>query len=426
MRLLKRVYFSKLVRGSFLLFIAGNFASFGNFLYNLAMGRMLSPAVYGELEAIVSLSVLFAVPMSVLSIFIVKIVSSSWGQKKREEIQSFLTVYRRNLFIISLIGGVFLLFFNPIIIKFLNLSSVLSIIFLILFLLLNGVSTINNSGLQGTLSFGYLTINSLIGSGIKLIISVLLVFLNFQLFGALFGPFLGLLLTFILSVWELKNIFKGVASTDKKIPPAVVKTTFFPTLFASLALTSFLTMDVILARHFFTQTGSGQYAVIAVLGKVVFYAVGPVISVMFPLISSRASSGEPYLLPLLGSLVMSLGTGSVIVFTFFMFPEFILKTLFAGKYPETVPYLGSYAFFMILYSLNAILTYFLLSISYYRPMWLLFCLSLLQGILIILFHSSIGQLIWINVSVSLLYFMVVSGLVCQRINFLSLFRRTVK
>lgn len=426
MRLLRRIYFSKLIRGSFLVFIAGNFASFGNFLYNLAMGRMLSPAVYGELEAIVSLSALFAVPMSVLSIFIVKIVSSYWGQKKREEIQSFLTVYRKNLFIISAIGGVFLLFFSSNIIKFLNLSSGLSVIFLILFFLLSGVMTINNSGLQGTLSFGYLAINGLIGSGIKLVISVLLVFLNFQLFGALFGPFLGSLLTFLLSVWELKNIFKGVASTDKKVSPAVLKTTFFPTLFASLALTAFLTVDVILARHFFTQTASGQYAVIAVLGKVVFYAVGPIVSVMFPLISSRASNGEPYLLPLLGSLVMSLGVGSVIIFIFFMFPEFILKTLFAGKYPETAPYLGSYAFFMILYSLNAILTYFLLSISYYRPMWLLFCLSLFQGILIILFHGSISQLIWINVSVSLLYFVVVSGLVCQRINFLSLFRRTAR
>lgn len=426
MKIVRRLFKSELIRGSLLVFIAGNFGSFGNFLYNLAMGRMLPPAVYGELEAILSLSVLFAVPFSVLSVFLVKIVSSYWGQKKREEIRSFLTVYRKNLFIIGLTGGVLLLFFSSTIIKFLNLSSVLSVVFLILFFLLSGVTTINNSGLHGTLSFDYLAANSIIGSGIKLIISVFLVFLNFQLFGALFGPFLGSLLTFLLSVWELKNIFKGVVSTDKKVSSAVLKTTFFPTLFASLALTSFLTMDVILARHFFVQTVSGQYAVVAVLGKVVFYAVGPIISVMFPLISSRASNGEPYILPLLGSLIMSLGVGSVIIFIFFMFPEFILKMLFAGKYPETAQYLGPYAFFMILYSLNAILTYFLLSISYYRPMWLLFCLSLLQGILIILFHGSISQLIWINVSVTLLYFVVVSGLVCQRINFLSLFRRTVR
>ena len=58
MGLVRRIYFSQLVRGSLFVFIAGNFASFGNFLYNLAMGRMLSPANYGELEAVLSLSVL--------------------------------------------------------------------------------------------------------------------------------------------------------------------------------------------------------------------------------------------------------------------------------------------------------------------------------------------------------------------------------
>lgn len=426
MSLLKRIYQSQLVRGSFLVFLAGNFASFGNFLYNLAMGRMLSPADYGELEAILSISVLSAVPMSVLSIFIIKIVSSYWGQNKRAEIHSFLMLYRKNLFLIGLTGSIILFIFSPIISGFLNLSSVLSVAFLGLLFLLSGLTTVNNSGLQGTLSFGFLAINGIVGTAVKLFVSVILVLLNFQLSGALFGPLLGTFVAFILSVVELKNIFKNAADIKKQISPDVVKATFLPTLFASLALTTFLTLDVVLARHYFSESVSGEYAATAVLGKIIYYAVGPVIAVMFPLISARATNGTSYILPLLGSLAMVFGIGSFLVFFFFVFPGFILATLFGGKYLNIASYLGPYSFFMMIFSINSILTYFLLSVSYLRPMFLLFCISLLSGILIFFFHNSPGQLIWINVSVSLVYFVVVSSLVCRYINFPSLFRLTAR
>ncbi len=404
----------KLVKGVFFVFIAGNFASLGNFLYNLAMGRMLDPAVYGELEAILSLSSLIVVPLSVLSVFIVKIVSSYWGQHKYQEVQSFLTVYRRKLFSVGLSGSVILLLFGPLLIRFLNLNSVWSVVFLSLLFLLSGLTTVNNGGLQGVLSFGYLAINGIVGTGLKLLVSLSLVFLNFQLFGALFGPMFGGLIAFLLSIFELKKIFKGVNTADKKVSTLIFRDTFLPILFGSLALTILSTMDIILARHFFTQTISGEFAIIAVLGKIVFYAVGPIISVMFPLISSRASNGTPYILPLLGSLVMSLGVGSIIVFGFFMFPELILKILFAGKYSETAPYLGPYAFYMILFSIDSLLTYFLLSVSHYRPMPVLFIISLLQGGLIILFHNSISQLIWVNIFVAAFYLLIVSGFVIRK------------
>ena len=150
------------------------------------------------------------------------------------------------------------------------------------------------------------------------------------------------------------------------------------------------------------------------MGKIVYYAVGPISSVMFPLISSRANSGTPYLLPLLGSLSMVLGIGSIISFVFFMFPKVIFSILFAGKYLTVTSYLGPYSLFMILFSVNSVLTYFLLSVSYYKPMPLLFTISMLQGGLLILFHNSIDQFIWINIFVSLLYFTAASFFVWQK------------
>ncbi|MEK7127520.1 MAG: polysaccharide biosynthesis protein, partial [Patescibacteria group bacterium] len=59
---------SELLKGSFLIFIAGNLGNLGNFLYSLSMVRLLGPEIYGELGAILSLFSLFAVPLAILSL----------------------------------------------------------------------------------------------------------------------------------------------------------------------------------------------------------------------------------------------------------------------------------------------------------------------------------------------------------------------
>ncbi|MDO8515464.1 MAG: hypothetical protein Q7S14_03110 [bacterium] len=207
---------------------------------------------------------------------------------------------------------------------------------------------------------------------------------------------------------ELRLIIKNI-SQFKTVPGALpADKAFLPSLFAALGLTAFFTVDVILARHFLPAFEAGEYAVIATVGKIVYYAAGPIITVMFPIISSRMSSGTSYRLPLLGSLVISLGVGCVVVIAFYLFSGLIMGTLFGTKYLGAASFLAPYAFFTLLYTAGSILTYFLLSVSCYRPMVLLFGISLLQGIFIFIFHTSVSQIIGINILVASLYLLVVS------------------
>jgi len=167
-------------------------------------------------------------------------------------------------------------------------------------------------------------------------------------------------------------------------------------------------------RHFFPADISGEYVALSTMGKIIYYGVGPVISVMFPVISTRVISGLPYILPLLGTLVMSLGLSVILIFAYFLFPRFIVGILFGSKFYGVVPYLGLFSFFIAIYSLDSILTYYLLSISYYRPVFLLFPIALLQGILILIFHSSLTEVIWVNIASSLLYLVIILFFVIKK------------
>jgi len=297
---------------------------------------------------------------------------------------------------------------------FLYLDSLAPFILVALSFVLSGPATLNKGILQGVLAFSYVTINGVVEVTLKLIISVVLVILNFGLLGPVLGSLLGGIVGYILTVVELKIIFRGVAHKKNSLVSWNLLKSFFPVTLASLTLAVFLNMDIILVRHFFSGSVSGEYVALSTISKIIFYGIGPVISVMFPLISTRSSNGLPYLIPLLGTLVMSLGLSAVIMFTFFLFPKLIIGILFGGRYLSITAYLGLFSFFITIFSLNSILTYFLLSISYYRPIYPLFLISLLQGVFIFMFHDNIWQVIWVNIAVSILYFMVISFYVLKK------------
>jgi O-antigen/teichoic acid export membrane protein len=415
MSILKRISQSQLVRGSFLIFLANNAASFGNFLYNLSMGRLLTPDAFGDLGAILSILVLLSVPLSVFQLLIVKIVSAYWGGNKTGSINLLLRSLTPKLFLIGFLITGMMVLISPRLSIFLKLDNTIPLIVVSLFFILSVSTAFNKAILQGTLSFSYLATNGFIEVILKLMVAIVLAILNFGLIGALMGPLLGNIGGYLLTVFQIRILLKNdTIEKDSRKPNWLVLKTTLPVLLTTLTVTLFITADIILVKHFFPDSIAGEYMALSTVGKIIFYAVGPIISVMFPLISSRAESGTPYILPLLGTLVMALGISSILIFIYFLFPGLILGILYGSKYNGAIPYMGIFSFFVTLFTINSILTHFLLSVSYYRPIYILFVISLFQSIFIFFIHNSITSVIWINIFVSLLYLFIVSFFVWQK------------
>lgn len=416
MLLLNRFRKSQLIRGSLLIFFANNTVNFGNFLYNLLMGRFLGPEKYSELGALLSLLVLAGVPLSILSLLIVKIVSSYWGKKDLARIYSLYCVLTPKLFLVGIIASVVMVILLPFLSGFLHLSSYLPLVIITLYMSFSFPSVLNRSIFSGSLYFSLLTINSIIEMCTKLILSVILVMNSFGVVGALLGPLLASVARYILAVWELKYIIWKERYPVGKLDSGLMIKTFRPVFLVTLSLTSFFTMDIILVRHFFLPWVAGEYVALSTVGKIIFYAIGPIISVMFPLITNRVHKGDDYILPLLGTLVMTLLLSVGGAFFFLLFPDLVINILYGDRYTMAATYLGHFSFFMILYSLNSVLTYFLLSVSYYKPIALLFLVSLAQIVMIWIKHETILTVIWINIGVSFIYFLLVSWFVWKREN----------
>lgn len=415
MHLVRRFYKSQLVRGSFFIFLAQNAANFGNFLYNLLMGRLLSAADYGNLGALLSFLSILAMPLAVFQLFIVKTVSSLSGKNDLQSTGRFISQMRWKVALIAVFSGLILYLAGQHIVRFLRLIDILPFYLIILMLVISPPAVLNRSVLHGLLKFPLLALNSLVEICLKLAVSVILVVFQFGLFGALFGTTIGALTSFILTAIELKLIFKGSAVKNVDQKTVLPKwNEVFPVALTTAALTIFFSMDVVLVRHFFDDLSAGQYVALSTLGRIPFYMVGPIVSVMFPIISGRVSNKSPYMLPLLGSLVLSLCVSLLFIFIYFFAPKLVITLFYGNRFLEVAPIMGIFAFFMSLYSLNSILTYFLLSVSTYKPLYILFFISLSPSVLIFINHQSLTVIVLINIFVSLIYLSFAAFFVYQK------------
>jgi len=400
---MKKILKNPLFSGSLIFFIGTMISNFGNYLYHLLMGRMLGPKDYGALTSLISLAYLLSVVSATFLTTVVKFVTK---YKAKNQFSRIFNLFWGLVKIFGL-GGVFLIivFFilKEKIAGFLNLQDSLPVLILAFWMSLSLLSFINDGILRGFLKFGFLSLNSVLATILKLTLAVFLVKIGFGVKGSLGAIFLGSLLPYFLSFYPLRFLwnYKNGEKTEWR--------EFFvfsaPVMLATLSLTSLYSSDVILVKHFFSSFEAGLYSAISVLGKIVFFASGVVPAVMFPLVSEKFENGGKYHHFLNQSFLIVGGVSFLITIIYFLFPSLMVKILYGDSYLQAAGYLGIFAVFISFYSLSNLLVNFFLSIGKIKVAVICLFAAFLQIILISLFHHSLLEVIKISLIISVLLFL---------------------
>ena len=368
-----------------------NLANFIAYVYHLVIGRMLGPELYGELAAVVSLIGLFAVSFSFFGLVIVKFVSSA-DRKERKMLFSWFTTRSSQ---IAIFVGIFVTAISPFIAGFLKIGLSVAVLLgpiITVFLL----SFIYSSFLQGLLRFGRVVVVSNISMAGRLALGILFVALGFSVFGAIFGLFISA----ALGLWLNRYFLKDYKVSKDSGPRALGKRILAyagPIFLVSLSTNSLYSTDVILVKHFFEAQSAGIYAALSTLGKIIFFGTAPVGAVMFPLVSQRQSQGKDYKKIFLLSLLFTLGISLLVLLIYWLAPEISLKILYGDKFLGASPYLVWIGLFMAIFSLGSLIAGFYLSKGDTRIWTLVVLAALGQALGIWFFHSSIFQVITVNI-----------------------------
>lgn len=388
-KLINNFVSNPLFSGSAIMIIGSNSASGLNYLYHFISAKLLvEPTLYGELASLISLIGILGIIPGALSLVIVKEISSL---KDESEISNLIRWFKAKIFVGALIFSTLIFIFFPFIESFLNINKGSYLIIVSLFVFFSLQSVFNRSILQGLLKFKEFVASILFENGVKLILTIFLIYIGFKVEGAmvafLIAGFLG---------WLLTNIFLK----DKKIihsdfSPNVKSMLRFavPVIIQSATITSLYTTDVLLVKHFFSSHDAGIYASLSTLGKIIFFATGPISTVMFPLVSKRKSSGEPFNKIFIYSFILTALFSTFSVFIYWLFPDVVIRLLYGAAYLEARSLVVWFGIFISLFSLSSLLINYNLSLGKIKVTLLPLFAAAIQIIMIVLFHQTLFTVI---------------------------------
>lgn len=378
------------LKGGMILFLGMSLFNFGNYLFNLVIGRMLGPADYGALISLISLLAIISVPAATIQTAATKFSANFQANKETPKINFLIRYLTKKIVLIGIVSALILLAASPFLKNFLNLNSSSPVIILALASFFLFLVPINRGVIQGIQDFKGLSINMGAEPILKITIALALVFLGFKINGAVFAILLTTATVYFLSFYPLKDIIKNRVES--------FKTNDFwsyslPTLAGIFLINLLIYSDVILVKHFLPPTEAGLYSGLSTISKIVLYFSFPFVYAMFPKISNLFAREEKHF-PVLAQTFIIVSVLSLLAMGFFiLLPQFSIKILFGNQYLSASPYLGSLAFAMFLLALDNVFVNYYLSISQKRFIIPLVFFAFLEIILIVLFHNNFQQII---------------------------------
>lgn len=402
-KIIKRAISHPLFSSSFIMIIGTNSTNVINYLYHLLMGRLLGPASYGELSAFFSLiGLLSVVPLSFGTV-IIKFVASS---KNEQETAAYLKWFTKPVFYMSVILALGTALFSPFLANYLNTPHTLGIILIAVSFLFGLPAYLYRSVLQGLIKFHLVVIGLISETGMKLVAGVLFVMLGFGVMGAMVGLVIAIITGWLAGFFFLKH-YREIQTTEKVHTKNIFNFTL-PVLIQTVAMTSLMTIDLVLVKHFFSSFEAGIFAAVSTLGKIILFASAPVSTVMFPLVAKRYVAGEKYVSMFLLSIGATAAVVSGVILMYFLFPQLVLSLLYGEKYFAGIGLLVPYALFTGFLALCGLFINFFLSVNHNKVVIFPLVAAVLQLIGINLFHQTITQVVWVSVSVATLLFVSLS------------------
>ncbi len=413
---IRQVIEHPLISGSIIVFLGSLSANIFNFLFNIFMSRNLTFSDYGALASLISIITLFGFSAAGIVPTIVRFAGSYFAKGDVALVRGLFLRMNKILFLVgAIIFAIFVLYSHNIG-EFFRISDEFLIILVGLNVFAGFIFVINQALLQAKLDFIFLSIVIFIGAFLKFVVGVSLVFTGFAVGGAMLAFFVAglipygltfLRLPFLLHRSEKKTII-NFATMFKYAGPATL---------ALLGLTSFISTDIILVKHFFDPTQAGVYATLSLIGRVIFFFSAPIGTVMFPLIVQKHTKKESYHSIFILSLLLVFAASAALTIFYFLFPEFMLNVF--SKKEEAVfaaPLVGFFGMYITIYSMLFICTNFYLSIKKTKVFIPVLFGAILQGILIWFFHETFFHIIAISFGITglllillLLYYLKLYG-----------------
>jgi glycosyltransferase involved in cell wall biosynthesis/O-antigen/teichoic acid export membrane protein len=380
------------VVGSGAIFMAAAvFSYFLNFVYNVYLGRELENSAFATIALIGSFLYLGQVLFTSLSRTITYknafllgkyqvVISSFWERVKGISIKTGLVLM------------VVWLSFSWIISGFFNIDSIVPVATFAPVWLLGLVAAVDMGFLAGQMQFASLAFVLIFEAIFKLILTVGFVELNQQYWVYLSLPISMASVAILARFFANKSLKYAQTRTAKNVEKFPRKF-FLASIANRIAVVAFLSVDIILAKHFFSPENAGYYSLISLVGKMVFFAGTMVTSFITPLVAKSEGQKNTSKYAFLQLLTVSMVSAGIPALVLTLSGSYFLPLLFAERSTVILPFIGSYLLGIASFAVASnIITYYQAKKSYIFSLAGLF-LAFIQIVALVLYHDDLAQMV---------------------------------
>tara|TARA_Y100000310_G_scaffold336995_1_gene422948 strand:+ start:6571 stop:7857 length:1287 start_codon:yes stop_codon:yes gene_type:complete len=378
------------LKDNLILFIGSFLAGALGFFYHFYMGRILGVEAYGILGTILAgFYLINASFVNTLQTSIAKFSSEFHATQEQGKIKYLLIRSFKKLFLIGVLLFVISLFLVGWLSEFLHIEKDLLYVsgsIFLLFLLI----PVGRGFMQGIQDFKALSLNYVIEGVMKLGLGVLFVYFGYKVMGAI----VAVILTYVIAIlffWQPLKKFLQVEATP--FPTKNIYIYSVPVFLMITSITLFFSLDVILVKHFFTETEAGIYSALSLLGKIIFFGTLSISQVMFPKVSSQHASGKKTTKTFYLSLaVVSLFSACALLVYAFL-PKLLVTILFGKEFFLMIPLVAWFGLFISIITIVYLTSFYLISLNKFKFIGILLLFNILQIIMIYFYHTSISLVI---------------------------------
>ncbi len=395
---------ARIVSGSVILLTGSGLTTAINLAYNILVARYLGPRGYGQATVVYTLLTLLSGVTLSFQIVSTKVVA------QQSSIQGKGAAYRgfhRSAWGCGLIVALVLLLFQGSIANYLNLPDSTLVAILAIGAAFYVPLGSRRGYIQGTYGFRRLAINLVLEGAVRLGGSFLLMWLGLGVRGVIEANSAAVAVAYLAVAPKLAARIRNPLSLSY----AFRETSQALVFFCGQVLIN--NCDIVLVKHFFVAQEAGLYAAVAMVGRVIFAFSSAVVNTTFPLVAGTRNEERKDLRVIATSLLLVFSSGSILALGLCITPARIWTSLFGSGFASSGKYslpdlLALYAFTTVVYSLSVVIITFEMSYKIANTSLVQLAFSVVVIVGICLFHSSLHQVIVVQLILMSVLFVFVA------------------
>jgi O-antigen/teichoic acid export membrane protein len=285
-----------------------------NYAFNLVMLRLLEPADYGALGALLALILIGTVPGLAVQAVVARHTALRAGDRA-----AVAELWSRTLVAAAWLSaalGLLVAAAAPLLAAFLHLGSLGPALWLAANVLPLPLVSALQGMLQGVQRFGALAATLLLNAAVRLAVGVVLVLAGHSVDGALAASVAGSGLAMLLPLALLRPVLLQAPAARRRgwraAAGGAIGAETGAAALAFLGLLLLTNVDLLLARHYLAPRASGLYAAGSVIAKIAYWAPQFVATIVFPRLATGGAARRR-LLARAAAVVAGLGAALLLV-----------------------------------------------------------------------------------------------------------------